>query len=197
MRRKCKNTNNLLSCRRKNGIEDPPTSCLMTGVMWVRRGRLLSRWKERMVVVTMKSILCYKETNKDTMKMGIRLEDIKHARLEERKGYMVVTIESEFESILVVRSPENLREWCNVVQNLVKINQNERMPSTEQFWSRKMLSDENEPHSFSKSTLERRMSSSSLDRRGRRRFNGAGKSTEINHKRLMLDSPTFLLTLIN
>ena len=48
---------------------------------------------------------------------------------------MVVEIEGQ--DNLEVRRPENLREWYNTMQRMVKESKTKEMQSTEEFWAKK------------------------------------------------------------
>ena len=48
------------------------------------------------------------------------MRDIQSASLVERRGYLTVVIKIEKEDNLVVRKSENVREWYNTLQRMVK-----------------------------------------------------------------------------
>ena len=57
--------------------------------------------------------------------------------LVDRRGYLTVVVEIEGKDKLVVRRPENLREWYNTMQRMVKESKTKEMQSTEEFWAKK------------------------------------------------------------
>ena len=61
--------------------------------------------------------------------------------LVDRRGYLTVVVEIEKEDSLVVRRPENVREWYNTLQRMVKESKTRVMQSTEQFWAKKTVMD--------------------------------------------------------
>ena len=83
----------------------------------------------------------------------------------DRRGYLTVVIAIEKEDSLVVRRPENLRDWYNKVQRMVQDSKTREMQSTEEFWTKKF-----EKYSQSQYTegVQRPSSTVSLDRRRRR-----------------------------
>ena len=107
--------------------------------------------------------------------LQISLKDIQSVSLVDRRGYLTVVMEKENEDILVVRRPENLREWYNKVQGMVRWSKNIQMVSTEEFWAKKA---EKYQHTIEVSQMggldvntERKQKSShtaSLDRRRRK-----------------------------
>ena len=69
------------------------------------------------------------------------MRDIQSASLVERRGYLTVVIKIEKEDNLVVRKSENVREWYNTLQSMVKESKAKLMKSTEQFWAKKTVMD--------------------------------------------------------
>ena len=57
--------------------------------------------------------------------------------LVDRRGYLTVVLEIDGDLGLVVRKPEGLRDWYNMVQKQVKDAKARVMLSTEQFWNKK------------------------------------------------------------
>ena len=57
--------------------------------------------------------------------------------LVDRRGYLTVVLEIDGDLGLVVRKPEGLRDWYNMVQKQVKEAKARVMLSTEQFWNKK------------------------------------------------------------
>ena len=55
---------------------------------------------------------------------------------------MTVVLEIDGDTGLVVRKPEGLRDWYNLVQKQVKESKARVMLSTEQFWNKKSDSDQ-------------------------------------------------------
>ena len=78
---------------------------------------------------------------------------------------MTVSLEMETGEKIMVRRPENLREWCSSVKRLVKEKKKMMMLPTEQFWNKKYVIDHVRGDS---SEHERPRSSASLDRRPKR-----------------------------
>ena len=110
--------------------------------------------------------------------LQISLKDIQSVSLVDRRGYLTVVMEIEKEDNLMVRRPENLREWYNKVQGMVRGSKNIEMESTEEFWAKKA---EKYQHTIEVSQMgrldvntERQQKSSqtaSLDRRRRKDTN--------------------------
>ena len=84
------------------------------------------------------------------------MKDVKSVSLVDRRGYLTVVLEIEGDAGLVVRKPEGLRDWYNIVQkqvntvtsltqeltmtqlvSQVKDAKARVMLSTEQFWTKK------------------------------------------------------------
>ena len=84
------------------------------------------------------------------------MKDVKSVSLVDRRGYLTVVLEIEGDAGLVVRKPEGLRDWYNIVQKQVttvtsltlgltmtqhvtqvKDAKARVMLSTEQFWTKK------------------------------------------------------------
>ena len=59
----------------------------------------------------------------------------------DRRGYLTVVVEIEKEDNLVVRRPENVREWYNTMHMRVKESKTRVMETTEQFWDRAAKKD--------------------------------------------------------
>jgi len=116
---------------------------LHRSLMWVQKGKLLSRWKERFIVITEEYIQCFKKGLAQLSQMGdfifqFAMKDIKSVSLVDRRGYLTVALEIDGEMAgLVLRKPEGLRDWYNLVQKQVKEAKARVMLSTEQFWTKK------------------------------------------------------------
>jgi len=116
---------------------------LHRALMWVQKGKLLSRWKERFIVITEEYIQCFKKGMAQLSQMGdfmfqIGMKDVRSVSLVDRRGYLTVVLELEGDIPgLVVRKPEGLRDWYNIVQKQVKDAKARVMLSTEQFWTKK------------------------------------------------------------
>ena len=65
------------------------------------------------------------------------MKDVKSVSLVDRRGYLTVVLEIEGDAGLVVRKPEGLRDWYNLIQKAVKESKARVMLSTEQFWNKK------------------------------------------------------------
>ena len=65
------------------------------------------------------------------------MRDMVSVSLVDRRGYLTVVVEIEGQDNLVVRRPENLREWYNNMQRMVKETKTKEMQSTEEFWAKK------------------------------------------------------------
>jgi hypothetical protein len=105
--------------------------------------------------------------------------------LVDRRGYLTVVVEIEKEDNLVVRRPENVREWYNTMHMRVKEIKTRVMETTEQFWTKKTVTGSEKMESWrvardrigahyqqKEEGLERPNSAASLDRRrsrGKRR----------------------------
>ena len=48
------------------------------------------------------------------------MKDVKSVSLVDRRGYLTVVLEIDGDAGLVVRKPEGLRDWYNLVQKQVK-----------------------------------------------------------------------------
>ena len=82
---------------------------------------------------------------------------------------MTVSLEMETGEKLMVRRPENLREWFNSLKSLVLEKKRMMMLPAEQFWNKKYILDPFGVDSDMEiSEHERPRSSSSLDRRPKR-----------------------------
>ena len=173
-------------------------------IMWVQREKVFSRWKERVVVITEDYLQCFKKGSaklshvgcflfqvefssiyrKQTklIKLQVALKAIRSVTLVDRHGYLTVVMEIEKEDNLIVRRPENVREWYNTMHMRVKESKTRVMQTTEQFWTKKtVISSENmKPwqvareridarYQYRDTSQERPNSAASLDRRSRRK----------------------------
>ena len=57
----------------------------------------------------------------------------------DRRGYLPVVVEIEKEDSLVVRMPENVREWYNTMHMRVKEGKTRVIQTTKQFWTKKTV----------------------------------------------------------
>jgi hypothetical protein len=118
--------------------------------------------------------------------------------LVDRRGYLTVVVEIEKEDNLVVRRPENLREWYNTMHMRVKESKTRVMETTEEFWAKKTVTGcENmeawrvardiisASYQHKEQRLERPNSAASLDRRRSRRksrdHRGKPRSASADH----------------
>ena len=58
------------------------------------------------------------------------MKDIQTVSLVDRRGYLTVVVEIEKEDSLVVRRSENVREWYNTMQKMVKESKTREMQKT-------------------------------------------------------------------
>ena len=65
------------------------------------------------------------------------MKDMVSVSLVDRRGYLIVVVEIDGKDTLEVRRPENLREWYNTVNRLVKESKIKEMQSTEEYWAKK------------------------------------------------------------
>ena len=91
------------------------------------------------------------------------MQHIHSVSLVDRRGYLTVVMGIEKEDNLIVRRPENLRDWYNKVQRMVQDCKTRDMQSTEEFWTKKI---EKYPQPVQQD--QRPSSTVSLDRRRRR-----------------------------
>ena len=158
---------------------------LVESVMWVQREKLFSQWKERVVVMTEEELHCYKKGSAQLSAVGslilkvlillvtkimisllqVCLQDILSVSLVDRRGYLTVVMLIDNEDSIVVRRPENLRDWYNKVQRMVQDSKTREMQSTEEFWTKKF---ETYSQSLYTEGVQRPSSTVSLDRRRRR-----------------------------
>ena len=71
--------------------------------------------------------------------LQIHLKDILSVSLVDKRGYLTVVVEIDKEENLVVRRSENVRDWYNTLQRMVKESKTRVMESTEQFWAKKKV----------------------------------------------------------
>ena len=114
--------------------------------MWLQRERIFSRWKERFFNLTQDYLQCFKRGSTPNTEMGpflfqVRLSEIQSLAMVDRKGYLTVLVEREGEDNMLVRRSENLREWFNLLQKLVRESKTRIMKTTEQFWAKKPVLD--------------------------------------------------------
>jgi len=101
--------------------------------------------------------------------LQVKLRNIRSVDLSERRGYMTVSLEMETGEKLMVRRPENLREWCSSLKRLVMEKKRMMILPAEQFWNKKYSIDHlGVDSNMEKSERERPRSSASLDRRKKR-----------------------------
>ena len=86
----------------------------------------------------------------------------------DRRGYLTVVMAIEKEDSLVVRRPENLRDWYNKVQRMVQDSKTKEMQSTEEFWTKKLEKYSQSVQNMYTEGVQRPSSTVSLDRRRRR-----------------------------
>jgi hypothetical protein len=70
-----------------------------------------------------------------------RLSDIQSVSLVDRRGYLTVVVRIKGEENLLIRRPEKLREWYNILHKMAKESKTRVMKSTEQFWAKKTVMD--------------------------------------------------------
>ena len=103
---------------------------------------MFSRWKERFFNLTQDYLQCFKRGSAPNTEMGpflfqVRLSEIHSLVMVDRKGYLTVLVGREGEDNMLVRRSENLREWFNLLQKLVRESKTRIMKTTEQFWAKK------------------------------------------------------------
>ena len=56
--------------------------------------------------------------------------------LVDRRGYLTVVLEVEKEDSMVVRRSEDVRDWYNIMQRVVKESKKKEMKATKEFWKK-------------------------------------------------------------
>jgi hypothetical protein len=117
-----------------------------------------------------------------TMIFQVPLKAIRSMTLVDRRGYLTVVVEIEKEDNLIVRMPENVRDWYNTMHMRVNESKTRVMQTTEQFWTKKTVTGSENMEVWRVDTeridaryqnadnrQERPNSAASLDRRSRRK----------------------------
>ena len=131
-----------------------------------------------------------------------RLSDIQSVSLVDRRGYLTVVVEIKGEESLLIRRPEKLREWYNILHKMVKESKTRVMKSTEQFWAKKIVMDSEKMEewlaartrigSLYQYTTDIPRSTSSMDRRQSKQKKRANSECEF---KLVFPPFFFLLTI--
>ena len=69
------------------------------------------------------------------------MSEVESVSLVDRRGYLTVVVGIEGQDNMLVRRPEEVREWFNLLQRMVKESKARVMKSTEQFWSKSSETD--------------------------------------------------------
>ena len=122
----------------------------------------------------------------------VPLKAIRSVTLVDRHGYLTVVVEIENEYNLVLRRPENVREWYNTMHMRVKESKTRVMQTTEEFWTKKTVisSESMEPWRVARERIDARYqyredrqdrpnSAASLDRK---RSRGKSKDQRENRR---------------
>ena len=67
----------------------------------------------------------------------MRLSDMRHVSLVDRRGYLTIIVEIENEDNLLMRRPENVKEWSNILQKMVKESKSRMIQNTEHVLTKK------------------------------------------------------------
>jgi len=115
---------------------------LVRGVMWLQRERMFSRWKERFIIMTQEYLQCYRRGTTLATEMGpflfqIRLSEVQSLQLVDRRGYLTVLLGVQGDDNILIRRAENVREWYNLLQRMVKESKTREKKLTRQVWEKK------------------------------------------------------------
>ena len=61
--------------------------------------------------------------------------------LVDRRGYLTVVVERKGEDNMLVRRPENVKQWFNLLQRMIKESRTRVMKATDKFWAKKKVMD--------------------------------------------------------
>ena len=119
------------------------------GLLWMQQDKLFSQWKERFIILTAEYLQIFKKANSQITDMGsfllkIRLSEIGSVSLEDRRGYLTLSIVARREGRLLLRNTSGIGEWHTSVNLLVKEKMRHAkgaMQSTKEFWDRRQKSD--------------------------------------------------------
>jgi hypothetical protein len=109
---------------------------LLKGMLWQKKERMFSRWKERFFILTPKHIQCYEKTpahSSDSVLFQVNLSSIEKMDLTEKKGYLTIALSVHKEGKILLRSSLGIREWFLVIKRCCKSTLEHA--NTEEFWS--------------------------------------------------------------
>jgi len=110
---------------------------LLKGMLWQKKDRIFSRWKQRFFILTTKCLHCYEKCPKNTADISslifeVQLSSIEKMNLTEKKGYLTIALAVHKEGKILLRSTVGIREWFHVITRCCKTTLEQ---TTEQFWS--------------------------------------------------------------
>jgi len=121
---------------------------LLKGVMWLQREKVFSRWKERFFVLTKDYLQCFKKSTSVITEMGgfvfrVRLCEIEELELIVRRGYLTISLSTPKTGKLLLRKPDGIRRWYQVIQECVATCKEKQEADREKnkFLMRKQLTD--------------------------------------------------------
>jgi len=109
---------------------------LLKGMLWQKKERIFSRWKERFFILTPKYIQCYEKSpvhSNDSSLFQVALSSIEKMDLTEKKGYLTIALSVHKEGKILLRSSLGIREWFLVIKRCCKSTLEHA--NTEEFWS--------------------------------------------------------------
>jgi len=109
---------------------------LLKGMLWQKKERFFSRWKERFFILTPKHIQCFEKSpthSNDSALFQVQLSKIEKMDLTEKKGYLTIALSVHKEGKILLRSSLGIREWFLVIKRCCKSSVEHA--STEEFWS--------------------------------------------------------------
>lgn len=106
-------------------------------MLWQKKDRIFSRWKERFFILTSDFLNCFEKNPQSTANTSIfkiKLSSIACMELTEKKGYLTIALTVHKEGKILLRSTNSIQEWFHVITRCCNKELEQR---TENFWSMK------------------------------------------------------------
>jgi len=122
-------------------------SLVRKGLLWVQQDKLFSRWKERFIILTTGYIQIFKKGTSRISDMGsfvskVRLSQVGNITLEDRRGYLTLTLTTQRDGKILLRKPEGIRDWySSIVHHSLLEKQTTQLKTTDQLWRSRQATD--------------------------------------------------------
>lgn len=133
---------------------------LQKGLLWLKRDKFFSKWRERFFVVTPTHLKCFESDSESILLWKMEHCEIMNVVLSDKKGYLTLNVTFNKEGKIMLRSSAGINIWHSLLQNLA--DSSIQQQSTKDFWSGKNHSGGGDIYNVDSWLLDRQVPDSKM-----------------------------------